>query len=67
MSENSQISSKLKEMRKRSALTQEDFARMSDIKYTTLIKIESGAIKNPSVQIMARAARTLGVTIEELL
>ena len=48
-------------------LSQEDFAQKSGVKYTTLTKIESGVIKKPSVLIMAKIAKALNVSIEDLL
>ncbi|MFH1457080.1 MAG: helix-turn-helix transcriptional regulator [Patescibacteria group bacterium] len=48
-------------------LTQDNLARKADIKYTTLIKVESGTVNKPSVQTMAKIANGLGVSIEELI
>jgi len=48
-------------------LSQEDFAKKSGVKYTTLTKIESNVIKKPSVFIMAKLAKILGVSIEDLI
>lgn len=62
-----QIGQKIKKLRGKVKLTQDDFARKANIKYTTLTKIESGVIKNPSVQVMAKIAKTLNVPIEDLL
>jgi len=42
-------------------------ARKYDISYTTLTKIETGVIKKPSVFVMAKIAKVLGVNIEELI
>jgi len=42
-------------------------AKKADIKYTTLMKVESGAVNKPSVQTMAKIAKTLGVSIEDLI
>jgi DNA-binding XRE family transcriptional regulator len=39
--------------------------KKADIKYTTITKIESGVVKKPSVQTMAKIAKVLGVSIEE--
>ncbi|MBI5683163.1 MAG: helix-turn-helix transcriptional regulator [Deltaproteobacteria bacterium] len=36
--------------------------RKADIPYTTLTKIETGVIKKPSVFVMAKLAKTLGVS-----
>jgi len=38
-----------------------------DIKYTTLTKVESGVVKKPSVKTMAKIAKALGVSIEDLI
>jgi len=46
---------------------QEDLAKKSGVKYTTLTKIESNVIKKPSVLIMAKLAKALGVSIEDLI
>ena len=62
-----QIGQKIKKLRAKAKLTQEELAKKADIKYTSLTKIESGVIENPSVQAMAKIAKTLGVSIEELL
>jgi transcriptional regulator with XRE-family HTH domain len=48
-------------------LLQEDFAKKSRVKYTTLTKIEKGVIKKPSVLVIAKIAKALGVNIEELI
>ncbi len=48
-------------------LSQEDFAKKSGVKYTTLTKIESNVIKKPSVIVIAKIAKALGVSMENLL
>jgi len=61
------IGENIKKYRNKQELSQEDFAKKSGVKYTTLTKIESNVIKKPSVLIMAKLAKALGVSIEELL
>ena len=61
------IGENIKKRRTKLGLPQEDFAQKSGVKYTTLTKIESGVIKTPSVVIMAKIAKALDVTIEELI
>ncbi len=61
------IGENIKRYRTKLGLSQEDFAKKSDIKYTTLTKIESNVIKKPSVLIMAKIAKALGVNIEDLI
>ena len=61
------IGENIKKRRTKTGLSQEDFAQKSGVKYTTLTKIESNVIKKPSVLIMAKIAKALGVNIEELI
>jgi transcriptional regulator with XRE-family HTH domain len=61
------ISENIKKLRAKLCLTQDDLAKKADIKYTTLMKVESGAVNRPSVQTMAKIAKALGVSIEELI
>ena len=61
------IGENVKKYRTKLGLSQEDFAKKSGVKYTTLTKIESNVIKKPSVLIMAKLAKALGVTIEDLI
>jgi transcriptional regulator with XRE-family HTH domain len=61
------IGENIKKYRNKHGLSQEDFAKKSGVKYTTLTKIESNVIKKPSVLIMAKLAKTFGISIEDLL
>ena len=61
------IGENVKKYRGKLGLSQEDFAKKSGVKYTTLTKIESNVIKKPSVLIMAKLAKALGVSIEDLI
>ena len=67
MANENNIAENIKKHRTKLGLSQEDFAQKSGVKYTTLTKIESGVIKTPSVVIMGKIAKALGVFIEELL
>jgi len=61
------LGKKIKALRQKLELSQDEFARKADIPYTTLTKVETGVIKKPSVFVMAKLAKTLGVTIEDLI
>lgn len=67
MSRRSRIGKNIKKLRSKLGLTQEDLAKKANIKYTTLTKIESGVIKQPGIGVAARIAKTLNVSIEDLL
>lgn len=57
----------LAELRKEKGLTQEGLARKADISYHTLIKLESGGIKNPKIETVVKLANALGINIDELI
>jgi len=67
MATENNIGKNIKKRRTKLGLSQEDFAQKSGVKYTTLTKIESGVIKTPSVLIVEKIAKVLGVSIEDLL
>lgn len=57
----------IKKFRLRKKLTQDKLARLADIPYTSITKIETGVIKKPSVQAVAKIAKALGVSIDVLI
>lgn len=67
MATENNIGENIKKRRTKLGLSQEDFAQKSGVKYTSLTKIESGVIKQPSVVAMAKIARALNTSIESLL
>ena len=67
MTNENNIGGNIKKRRTKQGLSQEDFARKSGVKYTTLTKIESNVIKKPSVLVMAKIAKALDVSIEDLI
>ncbi len=58
---------KLAKLRKEKGLTQEGLARKANISYHTLIKLESGGIKNPKVETIIKLIKALNVTFEDLI
>lgn len=67
MQTTSNIGKNIKKYRGTLGWTQEDLVKKSRVKYTTLSKIESGVVKNPTVLVIAKIAKALDVSIEELL
>ena len=43
--ESNKLGQKIRELRLKLGLTQDDFARKADVPYTTLTKVETGVIK----------------------
>lgn len=67
MTDEKSIGSRVKQWRKVRELTQEGLARKADIPYTTLSKIESDVVKNPSIQTMVKIAEGLEISLDELM
>ncbi len=61
------LADNLKKLRKLRNLSQEELARKAGITYSTLIKLESGANKNPTVKTLQQLTRALEVTLDELV
>ena len=61
------LGKKIQKLRKEFGLSQDEFARKADIPYTTLTKIETGVIKKPSVFVVAKIARALDISVDDLL
>jgi len=53
--------------RKRAGLTQQELCQKAGLSYSTLAKIERGAIRSPSVFTVANIAMATGTTVEDLL
>ena len=67
MATENNIGENIKKRRTKLGLSQEIFAQKSGVKYTSLTKIESGVIKTPSVLMVAKIAKVLNVSIEDLI
>lgn len=65
--DNNIIGEKIKKYRLKAGLTQEKLAREADISYTTLTKMESGVIKNPSVKVVAKIAKVFKIPLDDLV
>lgn len=61
------LGKQLQEARIKAGLTQQTLCQKADISYSTLAKIERGAIKAPSIFTIQRIATVLGLTLNELL
>ena len=57
----------LAKLRKAKGLTQEGLARKANISYHTLIKLESGGIKNPKIETVLKLSEALNISIVELI
>lgn len=61
------LAQNIKKYRKQHKLSQEELAKKAVITYSTLIKIESGANKNPTLETLKKISKALNITIDELI
>jgi len=61
------IAQNLKKYRKKKGVSQDKLSKLADITYNTIIKLESGATKNPRVETLRLIAAALGVSVDDLL
>ena len=64
---NETIGDKIKLLRNKQGLTQDELARKSNLPYTTLTKIETNVITRPTIQTVAKIAKGLNVAIDSLI
>ncbi|MFA5410343.1 MAG: helix-turn-helix transcriptional regulator [Candidatus Omnitrophota bacterium] len=60
------LAKKIRELRNKKDISQEKLARLADVSYNTIVKIESGESKNPSFKTMTGIANALGVSLDDL-
>ena len=65
--QNNSLCKRIKELRLKRHLSQDELARKADVPYTTLTKIETRVIKKPSVYVVAKIAKALNIKIDDLL
>ena len=61
------LAQNIKKLRKQHKISQEELAKNAGITYSTLIKIESGVNKNPTLETLKKISSTLKVTLDELI
>ncbi|MDZ7785891.1 MAG: HAD-IA family hydrolase [Candidatus Saccharibacteria bacterium] len=67
ISDEASLAKALKAARKNAGLTQQELCEKADLSYSTLAKIERGAIKAPSIFTIAHIAAVVGLSLDELV
>lgn len=62
----STIAKNIKKIRKKKGISQDKLSKLAEIAYNTIIKIESGAIQNPTIETVQKIAKALDVSLDEL-
>lgn len=61
------IGSKIKVWRTKRDLTHDEMAKKADLPYPTLVKIESDAVQNHSIDTVKKIATGLEISVDELI
>lgn len=61
------IAGNVKKLREKMDLSREDLAKKAKVNYNTIIKLESGANKNPTVKTLIGLSSVFGCTVEQLI
>jgi len=67
MSKNENLAKNVEKLRKQKGLSQERLARLADVANNTIIKMESGENKNPTLDTLRKVAKSLDVSVDELI
>jgi len=63
----SNIANNLRKLRKTKGLSQERLARLANVANNTIVKIEAGKNKNPTLDTLKKIAKVLEVSVDELI
>jgi len=58
---------RLKLIREQNEITQHELSKMSGVSYSTLTKLETGVIKNPSFQVIFKISKALEIKVDDLM
>jgi len=61
------LAENIRKLRIKKGLAQEKLSRLADISTATLVKIEAGVAKEPTITTVTKLADALGVSIDELV
>jgi len=61
------ISENLKKLRDKKGYSLEKVARLADLSLNTIVKIERGVNKNPTIETLTKIAKALEVSINDLI
>lgn len=61
------VAATIKRMRAEKDMTRDELATQAKVNYNTIIKLESGANKNPTAKTLIGLSTVFGCTIDDLL
>jgi transcriptional regulator with XRE-family HTH domain len=63
----STIAENIKKNRNKLGISQDKLSKLADVTYNTIIKIESGANVNPTIETLSKIAKALNVSVDDLI
>lgn len=63
----STIADNIKKYRNKIGVSQDRLSKLADVTYNTIIKIESGANINPTIETLSKIAKALNVGVDDLI
>jgi transcriptional regulator with XRE-family HTH domain len=67
MSKSNNLSTIIRKLREKQELSQEKLARLADVSNNTIVNIEAGKQKNPTIDTLTKIAKALKVTVNDLI
>ena len=67
MSREQNLAKNIKKLRNAKNLSQEKLARLADVANNTIIKMESGENRNPTLETLQKVAKALSISVDELI
>jgi len=64
---NNTISEKIKELRIRKGISQDRLSKLTDLSLNTIVKIEAGKNKNPTIITLSKIASLFNVRVDDLI
>jgi len=64
---NTNLGKIIKEFRSKLSISQDQLAKKANIPFSTLVKIEAGYTRNPSMETLIKIADAFGISIDELV
>lgn len=61
------IAKNIKRYREKLGISQDKLSKLADITYNVIIKVESSVTPNTTIETMAKIAKGLGVSIDNLM
>jgi transcriptional regulator with XRE-family HTH domain len=62
-----QVAENIKKYRKRAGISQDQLSKKADLAFHTIAKIEAGSTPNPTIETVAKIAKALEVSVDDLL